>query len=300
MRISDLVAAVAVSSLCACAPPSEPESESPPPGETPTDRDLGASLLFHASFDNGPDADYAQGDATLYTAPSYDELGEAAPGIGNPDVSIESGAGRFGDALSFGAKNLHAIFYRARGNTAYSSSEWSGTVSFWLSLDPAVDLEPGYCDPIQITDAAYNDGAVWVDFTNENPRQFRLGIFGDLDVWNPDDTPPNDNPFFLDRLIAVDEPPFESGEWTHVAITFSGLSTDAGGTANLYLNGVPRPKTMEGIDEPFTWDESAGEIRVGVNYVGLFDELAIFDRALSEDEVSELYGLDSGVAMLHP
>ena len=291
--------------LVACAPSSGPPADAAsPPAEGadasgPESR-LGEGLLFHASFDHGPDADFARGDDVLYTASSYDELDRATPGIGNPDVAIAAGAGRFGDALQFARKNLHAIFYRAPGNMAYTASEWSGTISFWLSLDPAVDLAPGYCDPIQLTDSAYNDAAIWVDFTNENPRQFRLGMFGDLSEWNPDEVPPSDNPFFMDRLIAVDDPPFESGQWTHVAITFSGINTASGGTANLYLNGSAQPKTMEGLNEAFTWDASRGEFRLGINYVGLFDELSIFDRSLSADEVGELYRLEAGVASLHP
>ena len=151
---------------------------------------LGDVLTFHASFDNGVDADWALGDRQIYTAPSYAEQDQAVHGIGNPSVEVADNVGRFGDALRFTARNRHAIFYKAEDNVAYASENWSGTVSFWLSLDPATDLEPGFCDPIQITDAAYNDAAIWVDFTAENPRQFRLGVFGDLDVWNPDGLPP--------------------------------------------------------------------------------------------------------------
>ena len=287
-------------SLVACAPADETTPPAEGTGASGLESRLGEGLLFHASFDHGPDADFARGDAVLYTAPSYDELDRATPGIGNPDVTIAAGAGRFGDALQFARKNVHAIFYRAPGNTAYTTSGFSGTISFWLSLDPAVDLEPGFCDPIQLTDSGYNDAAIWVDFIGENARQFRLGIFGDLSEWNPDELSSNDHPFFTDRLIAVDEPPFESGQWTHVAITFSGINTASGGTANLYLNGSARPKTMEGLNEAFTWDASRGEVRLGINYVGLFDELSIFDRSLSADEVGELYRLEAGVASLHP
>ena len=44
-----------------------------------------------------------------------------------------------------------------------------------LKLDPETDLEPGFCDPLQITDKAYNDSAVWVDFPKDDiPRHFRL------------------------------------------------------------------------------------------------------------------------------
>ena len=114
-------------------------------------------------------------------------------------------------------------------------------MSFSLSLDPETDLEPGFCDPIQITDAAYNDAAIWVDFTAESPRQFRLGVFGDLDAWNPDGLSPDEHPGFLDRLEIVDEPPFDSGRWTHVVITYSGLN-QAGGVANLYLDDEHRSR----------------------------------------------------------
>ena len=34
---------------------------------------LSDTLMFHASFDNGLDADRAAADPVLYTAPSYDE-----------------------------------------------------------------------------------------------------------------------------------------------------------------------------------------------------------------------------------
>lgn len=98
-------------------------------------------------------------------------------------------------------------------------------MSFWLQLDPTTDLEPGFCDPIQITDSAYNDAAIWVDFTKDNPRDFRLGIIGDLKSWNPDNTPPDMNPEFERRLIKVTQPPFARGKWTHVLINSFGLSS---------------------------------------------------------------------------
>ena len=226
---------------------------------------LGDVLTFHASFDNGVDADWALGDGQIYTAPSYAEQDQAVHGIGNPSVDVADDVGRFGAALRFTARNRHAIFYKAEDNVAYASENWSGTVSFWLSLDPATDLEPGFCDPIQITDAAYNDAAIWVDFTAENPRQFRLGVFGDLDVWNPDGLSPDAHPGFGGRLLIADEPPFATGQWTHVVITYDGLNTQRGGVANLYLDGERLPHTSEGIDEPFTWDLDQGAIRLGVN-----------------------------------
>ena len=260
-------------------------------------RRLADSLTFHASFDNGLDADRAEGDPRLYTAPSYEEQDRAEPGLGSAPVMLAEGAGRLGHALRFTERNRHAVFYQADGNAGYSPAGWSGTVSFWLSLDPATDLEPGFCDPIQITDAAYNDAAIWVDFTGENPRQFRLGVFGDLEAWNPNELGPNDNPAFLDRLTVVDEPPFAGDRWTHVVITHAGLGRP-GGAATLYLDGERVPGGADDVDEPFTWDVERGAIRLGVNYVGLFDELSLFDRPLTDGEVRALHALEGGAAAL--
>ena len=83
-------------------------------------------------------------------------------------------------------------------------------------------------------------------------------------------------------------------------ITYSGLNTEGGGTANLYLDGVPQQKTVTDIAEPFTWDLARAAIRLGVNYVGLFDEISMFNRALSAAEVRALHELERGVAELHP
>jgi len=86
--------------------------------------------------------------------------------------------------------------------------------------------------PIQITDTEYNDAAIWVDFTRDDkPRNFRLGIFGDLKVWNPKNLAPEENPFFNHRTLVVMQPP------SRAAIGPCGdylcaLNTQAGGTAN--------------------------------------------------------------------
>ena len=99
-----------------------------------------------------------------------------------------------------------------------------------------------------------------------------------------------------DRLVIVSQPPFAKGKWTHVVIVHEGLGTPAG-KATLYLDGQAQG-TSEGISEAFTWDMTTAAIRLGVNYVGLWDELAIFSRALSAEEVGTLHGLATGVAEL--
>ena len=80
--------------------------------------------------------------------------------------------------------------------------------------------------------------------------------------------------------------PFAHGQWTHVAITYSGLG-GANGTAKLYLNGQLQGMTGP-ISEPFEWDVTQGAIRLGVGYVGLMDEVSIFRRALTSKEIEQL------------
>jgi len=160
-------------------------------------------------------------------------------------------------------------------------------------LDPNKDLKPGFCDPIQITDVSYNDAAIWVDFTKENPRIFRLGVIGDRDAWNPNpEGPDNENPIFIKQLPPVHNPPFGSGEWTHVAITYNHLNTNHG-EALLYMNGDLKGKRSP-ISDPFTWDLEKSNIYLGLSYIGLMDELTIFNRSLSRKEINVLYNLENG------
>ncbi len=252
----------------------------------PIPESLRSRLMFHASFDKGPQADTARGDRQIYHAPDYKRQPEAKPGLGDLDVGLENGAGiGGGGALRFRSKNTRALFFKGDRNV----SPTAGTISFWLRLDPQRDLAPGFSDPIQVTDKAYNDSAIWVDFTKDDvPRKFRLGVFGSLKEWNPDNKPPDKDPNFLQRLVVVVRPPFTRERWTHVVATWSGLNA-GGGSASLWVNGkrIAPPKT---IGEAFEWDPARLAIRLGVNYVGLMDDVAVFDRELTEAEITAMYG----------
>jgi hypothetical protein len=195
---------------------------------------LRSSLTFHASFDRELQADTARGDRQIYHAPGYKQQAEAKTGTGDLDVAIEKGAGVGGGAaLRFRSKNTRALFFRGDRHV----SPAAGTFSFWLRLDPQKDLAPGFSDPIQITDKAYNDSAIWVDFSkDEVPRHFRLGVFGVLKEWNPQNVPPDKSPDFMQRLNVIERPPFSASQWTHIAITWSGLNA-SGGAASLFVNG---------------------------------------------------------------
>jgi hypothetical protein len=276
-----------------------PAPSRPPEAAAQAIRDtLRASLSFFASFDHGFHADYAHGDRLMYTAPTYRDLDEAMAAGTTPDMVIAKGQGRYGDALEFRKKNTQAVFFRAAVNSGYRPRNWSGTISFWLNLSPEADLEPGYADPLQLTDKAYNNAAIWVDFTRDDkPRHFRLGVFGDSAAWNAQNLPTERNPFFNQRTVVMTQPPFAHGKWTHVAIVFASLNSDSGGTAKLFLDGQLKG-TAEGIKDPLTWEPARATIRLGVNYVGLWDELSMYDRPLSDAAIDALYHLPGGVGVL--
>lgn len=259
------------------------------------------ALTFYASFDDGTIADFAKGDPNIYTAKgSYlnmkRKLKEIQAGMNNPNHRIAKGKGQFGDAFEFGKERSNqVIFYKSKSNISYDAHNWSGSISFWLSVDPSTDLE-GYTDPIQITDVNFNDASIWVDFTDDNPPNFRLGVIGDKSDWSLDTL---NSPFMVEfekRLVNVEEPPFSRSKWTHILVSYEGLGT-ANSLASLYLNGE-KQGSVEGIDDPFTWELEESNIFLGLGFTGLMDELAIFNKPLTGDQIKELYQLKGGISSI--
>jgi hypothetical protein len=257
------------------------------------------ALSFHAPFDGSLDATVARGDGRIYSATDRKAAVAPTPGVDPVAVAILPRAGRHGDAARINLKASPIVFYKGEGNIGYRPRDWSGTVSVWFSLDPDHDLLPGYSDPLIITPRAWDDASLFVDFTRDDvPRRFRFAAFADKGVWNPsnrrwDDVPVADRP-----MIEVVRPPFGAGRWTHVAWTWEGFNTDGtGGAFRGYLDGIPAG-TLTGRRQAYSWNPAEVLIAFGVEYRGLMDELAIFDRALTPDEVRALHALPNGVAGL--
>ena len=247
-----------------------------------------------------PNADHARGDGSLYHAPAMNKRDAAAPGLpAGGEVKHEPQAGRFGGALRFNVSKGPMVFFKADRNFPAPAPAWSGTIAFWLSTDPSKELPDGFCDPIQITSRQWDDAAMFVEFEKRGTGiPFRLGVYADKSVWNPagrkfDDIPAAERP-----LITVSKPPFAAGTWTHVAFAFSRFNTgQPDGTATLYLDGKPAG-SLGPRRQTFTWDAAKAAIMPGLNYIGLMDDLAVFDRALGTDEIGTLFALTSGVAEL--
>jgi hypothetical protein len=256
------------------------------------------ALVFHASFDGGTDATRAAGDSKLFWAPTFKQRDQAKPGLPESgEVVLAKGEGRFGDALRFTKRRSPVVFYQGGKNMPYQRANWNGTVSFWLKVDPQGQLEPGFCDPVQITPTAWNDGAFFVEF-EKRPESipFRLGVYSDLKVWNPQNRKFAEIPAEEKPLVAVDKPPFGGDRWTHVAFTFERFNSgQPDGVARLFLDGRPQGVLSPRV-QTFTWDPEKAVIALGLGYIGLLDELSTFDRALSEREIQALHAMEKGVA----
>ena len=96
--------------------------------------------------------------------------------------------------------------------------------------------------------------------------------------------------FLLDQGFWSDEVvPVGTGEWSHVAFTYS-TATDKG---KFYFNGAPAGSTFHEV----AMTASGEDLRIGTSkyadkYKGAVDQLAIFNRELTPEEVNELFTFD--------
>lgn len=258
-------------------------------------KELKDHVLFYSSFDGKATADVALGDANIYSAKNYKEAENAIIGLNDPNVVLAKNKGLTGDALHFKEAKTAAVFYKAYKNVGYNNTSWSGTVSFWLRLDPNKELASHYCDPICITDSKWSDAGLWVDFTDHKPRQFRYGAMGDIAVWDPNDD--SDETDWKKRTVTVNPSPFQSKTWTHVVLVFSKVNTKTKSEFKLYLNSEFKG-VVKDINDPFTWEQKNGKIMLGLGYIGFMDELAIFDKPLDAKEVKDVFNLKNGMKTL--
>jgi len=281
MKHRTLFAAAAVSLL----PLAASAAENLPP--------LRAALTFHASFDRTLDADFSRGDPKA-------QLAGASP-KGQPTVSanevirIAPGEGKFGGALHVTRKNPYRPSFKGPGAIDYRPADWSGSVSIWLRLTPDEDLEPGYCDAVQIVGGDTKKGFIFLEWSkDEQPREFRYAIRPRVELWNPQN---KDWAKMTDAerpAVNLKRTPFARTKWTHVVFTFDRLNSGKAGVGKLYFDGKLQG-TIKDWDLTFGWEPEKVQLVLAAAYVGYMDDLAVFSRALSEAEVRQVYGLKNGI-----
>ncbi len=256
---------------------------------------LKQSLAFHASFDVGSNAELSRGDKTCFSKKGKNLV----PFEFNDEVKLDKVGGKFGGCLHYTKKGVTRPQFSGVKVLNYNDTSWSATVSVWLRLTPDQDLAPGYCDPVQITGDDTKKGYIFLEFSkDETPRYFRYAVRPLFPIWNPANAQWGDIPFEKRPMVQVSTPPFTRETWTHVAFTVDKINDkEAKPSGSLYINGKLQGR-IENWDLTFGWDPASVALVLGAAYVGYQDDLAVFDRALTDAEVEQVYQLKGGVGSL--
>jgi hypothetical protein len=266
-----------------------------------TKKALAEALTLHAPFDDTFNAAFARGDKGCYLTKD----GKLVPAQSTDNVKLDPSAGRFGGALHFTRKANEWPLFKDGGNVGYNDQDWSTTVSVWLRLNPDEDLEPGYCDPVQIIGEDTKRGFIFMEWSKDDvPRHFRYAVRPLFDIWNPTNVAWDAIPAAKRPMVQVERAPFSREKWTHAVFTLENVNDKSAGidqparqVGRLFLNGKPQG-AIEGWDFTFGWDPERVQLVLGAAYVGHVDDLAVFNRPLTDGEVRYLYELKQGVAEL--
>jgi hypothetical protein len=143
-------------------------------------------------------------------------------------------------------------------------------------------------------------GFIFLEWSkDETPRFFRYAIRPLVEIWDPKSVGWGELPFDKRPMVQVAKAPFSRETWTHAVFTLDKVNESAAAkpSGSLYLNGQLQGR-IEGWDLRFAWDPAQVALVLGASYVGRIDDLAVFNRALSDAEVGELFKLDGGVKAL--
>ena len=168
-----------------------------------------------------------------------------------------------------------------------------------MRIDPDADLEPGYCDLLQLVAGDNSKGFIFLEWSrDERPRLFRYVVRPMTKLWNPTGAAWESLPASKRPMVQVERAPFAGNKWTHILMTFDRLNSGKKGVGRLYLNGALQGE-VAGWDQTYGWDAEKVRLYLGVGYIGYIDDLAIFDRALTDKEVRTIYEMPNGIAELY-
>jgi hypothetical protein len=250
---------------------------------------LAESVAFYASFDEEVKADFAKGQRTLDTRFNHaTEKNQFVIEKGHDAKAFRIATGKGVAGGAFEAVDVlrrnGRVFFPAKGNLAYNPAGWSGSLSLWCRTDPDKLLKTKFCDPVQITQKGANNGGLWFDFNDAKPRDLRHGAFtmvpeGKKGAGEDDPDAP---------MVRVPKIGWKADDWHHVVLTWENLDTGKPNARTaLYIDG----KLLGEVKDraiAMGWDIEKAGIYFSINYIGLLDEFAIFDRALTLDDVKKL------------
>lgn len=253
---------LSVASLCMLTACSNPERA--------IEDSLRSHVLFFSNFEKGVDALDSEGNplATFDTANTQ---------------HVKTG-GALDGYLAFN-KQAGALNYSAEKNFPYSPNHaWSGSVAFWMRVDTS-ELEADYPEPFHIGKRdergyPWDDATLFIDIKKPD-MTLRFGCY-------PDKTQEITDQMVADRVITTPLN-WKPTEWRHIAITWSNFnSRKADAEWALFVDGVEVGRKGP-LRQNMTWNISDIAFRFNhYRFPGHIDEIAVFDKKLTADEVAYL------------
>lgn len=204
---------------------------------------------------------------------NFDDTIAATTGGSFFNLTAPSGAavvegGRFGGAVSFDRAQEQ---YLATDGEVYTAGN-DLTYSAWYWLDPAIEGSDRYF----IMETPNGDHPISLGLRDDEGA--------DLAQVYTYDAASNEKPnFTLDNGTSLGG---ESGQWNHVAVTYDAQT----GAMTAYLNGIEAGSLVNAGQLPSSPGLIIGGHRSGTgrNFDGLIDEVALWSRVLSPDEIGML------------
>lgn len=261
------------------------------PGADADEAALRKAVALYASFDDVVRRDVGSGDllpGTRYVEGPDKKKFHFEKGFDARYFRIAKGKGISGGCLETPELpgNSGRVFFAAKDNVAFKKdAPWGGAFSVWVNIDPDKMLKTPFSDPVLITQKGLNNGSIWTHFNDARPRAFQAGTYPSI----PDGQKPIEEDDPMAPLTRLKEPRFQQGEWHHIVLTwdrFNSGKKDA--THTLYIDGK-KIGDLKDAEIAMDWDIDQTRIYFAVNFLGLLDELAVFDRPLTADEVALLH-----------
>ena len=211
---------------------------------------------------------------------SSDSLGS------NADMTISgatySQTGKIGNALSFDGSNDYGTLGSSlsQWNLFHGTGDWS--INFWINYDEFVAEDRFFSNMDSTETRGINFGVGW----SGNPDgQIGLSIKSDNG--------------FMTNNGGINFPSDISGTGTWVMITLVADYSDTTNTYTVYLNGVAGSSVARAVAGSTGDSEYSLKLASRGNYAdrffdGLFDEMTIWSRVLTADEITSLYNANIG------
>jgi formylglycine-generating enzyme required for sulfatase activity len=251
---------------------------------------LRKAVSLYASFDESVRMDFGNGDTIPGTRSVDTETKKFVfdKGFDAKYFRIAKDKGISGSCLEVTdlPPKSGRLYFPAKGNVAFKKDgSWGGAFSVWVNTDPNMLLKTPFSDPVLITQKGLNNGSIWAHFNDAKPRALQAGTYPSI----PDGQKPVDEDDAQAPLTRLKDVGFKAGEWHHIVLTWDRFNTgQKDGTHTLYVDGK-KIGTLKDYPIAMDWDIDQARIYFAVNFIGLLDELAVFNRPLTAEEVTLLH-----------